>query len=104
MLALGFLGVAAAASASMALLARGRGPRPAAVLLALGALLLLTAVFDSLMIGAGLFHYDSAQLLGVTVGLAPIEDFAYPVAGALLLPALWALLRTGRGRDTEERE
>jgi lycopene cyclase domain-containing protein len=60
--------------------------------LALLAVLLLTAVFDSIMIGVGLVAYDSALISGLFVGLAPIEDFAYPVAAALLLPAVWSLL------------
>ena len=55
-------------------------------------LLLLTVVFDSLMIGVDLFRYDEAQLLGWSVGLAPIEDLAWPVAAGLLLPSLWKLL------------
>lgn len=54
-----------------------------------GALLFLTAVFDSVMIAAGLFGYRPQALSGVYVGLAPIEDFAYPLAAAVLLPALW---------------
>ncbi|WP_105033908.1 lycopene cyclase domain-containing protein [Cryobacterium aureum] len=53
--------------------------------------LLLTAVFDNLMIGAGLFSYDPEHISGLFVLLAPIEDFAYPLAAAILLPALWAL-------------
>ena len=60
------------------------------------ALLVLTAVFDSVMIGAGLFTYDDAHLVGTRVGLAPIEDFAYPVAALILLPALWVGLRRRR--------
>src|SRR5699024_367998 len=30
---------------------------------------------------------------GVRIGKAPVEDFAYPLAGAMLLPALWQLLQ-----------
>jgi lycopene cyclase domain-containing protein len=61
--------------------------------------LLLTAVFDNLMIGAGLFSYDPEHISGLFLGLAPIEDFAYPLAAALLLPALWVILgRTKLGR------
>lgn len=56
------------------------------------ALVLLTAVFDNLMIGVGLFDYSPEGLSGVHVGLAPLEDFAYPIAAAVLLPALWLLL------------
>ncbi|TFD23845.1 lycopene cyclase domain-containing protein [Cryobacterium lyxosi] len=64
--------------------------------------LLLTAVFDNLMIGAGLFSYDPEQISGVLIGLAPIEDFAYPLAAAILLPALWVIsggTRLGRTDD-----
>lgn len=59
--------------------------------------LVLTAVFDNLMIAAGLFSYSPSLISGVFVGLAPVEDFAYPVAAVLLLPSLWALLG-GRAR------
>jgi lycopene cyclase domain-containing protein len=57
-----------------------------------GVLLVLTAVFDSLMIAADLFRFDEDRLLGWHVGLAPVEDFAWPLASALALPALWTLL------------
>ena len=75
-------------------------PRPPlrAWLLAGAALLLLTAVFDSVMINAGLFTYPEEHLLGIRIGLAPIEDFAYPIAAVVLLPALWMLLRKRRDR------
>jgi hypothetical protein len=48
--------------------------------------------------------YASAAISGVHLGLVPIEDLAYPVAGLLLLPGLWLLLRRrpddpGRARD-----
>jgi len=71
--------------------------RIVAAAIALAAVLVLTAVFDSIMIGVGLVDYDPSRIFGLRIGLAPIEDFAYPVAAALLLPALWALL----GKKTE---
>lgn len=52
---------------------------------------IMTAMFDNLMIAVGLFEYSSAHTSGLSIGLAPLEDFGYPLAGALLLPALWAL-------------
>ena len=55
------------------------------------ALLVLTAVFDNVMIAAGLFTYPSEHLSGLRVGLAPIEDFSYPLAAAFLVPAVWTL-------------
>lgn len=71
--------------------ARAR-PRWAAVGLAGIALLLLTAVFDNLMIAAGLVAYAPEHISGVFIGVAPIEDFAYALAAAVGLPCLWALL------------
>jgi lycopene cyclase domain-containing protein len=56
----------------------------------------LTAVFDNLMIGSGLMRYDARNITGVRLGVVPLEDFAYPIAGLLVLPALWILFR-GRG-------
>lgn len=54
-------------------------------------LVVLTAVFDSLIIGTGIVAYDDGQRSGVTIGLAPIEDFLYPLAGVLLLSVVWDL-------------
>ena len=74
----------------------------AAVAGALTLTLLLTAVFDNLMIAAGLFSYDPEHISGLVIGLAPIEDFAYPLAAAILLPALWVLTsgtRLGQADD-----
>ena len=74
----------------------------ATVAVALTLTLLLTAVFDNLMIEAGLFSYDAEHISGLFVGLAPIEDFAYPLAAAILLPALWVLVggtKLGRTDD-----
>ena len=85
--------VAAAAVAAFALSRRRVGrQRIIAAGIALAALLVLTAVFDTVMIAVGLVAYDPALLIGLRVGLAPIEDFAYPIAAAILLPSLWALL------------
>ena len=64
-------------------------------------LLVLTAIFDSLMIAADLFRFDESRLLGWHVILAPVEDFAWPLASALALPALWELL--GRRPAGKER-
>ncbi|WP_287931146.1 lycopene cyclase [Arthrobacter sp.] len=76
----------------------GRGSsRPvAAVAATLVVLVVLTGVFDNLMIGSGLFGYAGDALAGAHVGLAPVEDFAYPAAAALLLPGLWLLFTRER--------
>ncbi len=77
---------------------RLRPPRHVRALLAtLLTLFVLTVVFDSLMIAAGLFTYAEDKISGVRLWLAPIEDLAYPLAAALLGAALWDLRRGGRG-------
>jgi lycopene cyclase domain-containing protein len=64
-------------------------------------LVVLTAVFDSVMIALDLFRYDTAALLGLRVAHVPIEDFAWPVAAAVGLPALWEWLGRARGTDAD---
>jgi lycopene cyclase domain-containing protein len=63
------------------------------ILIAGIALAVLTAVFDNLMIGSGLMRYGKDTISGVRLGVVPVEDFAYPLAGLMLLPALWLLFR-----------
>lgn len=58
-------------------------------LVTLLALLLLTAVFDSLIVGLDIVGYDSDKILGVYIGRAPIEDFFYAILAVILVPALW---------------
>jgi len=99
-LAVSFLLVAGVAGAACALLARGHRPRPLVMVVAAVVMLTLTAVFDSVMIAAGLFDYTPELIHGARVWLAPVEDFAYPLAALALLPALWSLLR--RRRDAHE--
>ncbi len=74
----------------------GFGRRMAASGIAAGALVLLTAVFDNLMIAAGLFSYPEQHLSGVRIGLAPVEDFSYAVCAAFLVPAVLLLLTPDR--------
>ena len=61
-------------------------------------LMILTAAFDNVMILVGLMSYDQTIISGLFVGLAPLEDFAYPLAGLILLPSFWLLLGK-RGND-----
>jgi lycopene cyclase domain-containing protein len=68
------------------------GQRMAASALAAGVLLVLTAIFDNVMIGVGLFDYPEQHLSGLRIGLAPLEDFAYPLCAAFLVPAVYTLL------------
>lgn len=67
-------------------------------------LVVLTAVFDNLMIAAGLMTYAEAAISGVHLGLVPIEDLAYPIAGLMLLPGLWLVLRPAPDASAGARE
>ncbi len=106
-----YLGLAAVFIVPVAVLAvvtarvRGLGRRWwTATGLALAVLLVLTVVFDSLMIAADLFRYGEGELTGVRLLLAPVEDLAWPVAAVLLMPALWELLRRREQPGTAEEE
>jgi hypothetical protein len=46
-------------------------------------------VFDNFIVGSGIVAYDPALLSGVFIGFAPIEDFAYTLVAALLIPLTW---------------
>ncbi len=98
-----FLAVAGVVAVAAVLRHRrtGRGRRFAAAIgITVAITIVLTAVFDNVMIAAGLFAYDADRLLGLSVGLVPVEDFAYPVGAAILLPSLWIL--TGRQNDIHD--
>jgi lycopene cyclase domain-containing protein len=61
-----------------------------AIGLGLVGMLILTAVFDNMIIGFGLVDYDSDLISGVRIGVAPIEDFAYTVLAMVLIPVAWS--------------
>lgn len=91
----------AAAAVALVVRRRDRMPSPVALAIAAAVLMLLTAVFDNVMIAVGLFDYSSAHISGIRIGAAPLEDFAYPLAAVILLPALWTRLR--RKDDVDDR-
>ena len=90
--------LAAAVLVAIAALLAHRAPRWRAVGLAAVVLLILTAVFDNVLVATGIVGYDPSRISGVLFGVAPIEDFAYAIAAVVLLPSLWSLL--GGGLDT----
>ena len=49
------------------------------------ALVAMTAVFDNIIVGTGIVAYDESLILGIKIGFAPIEDFAYALAAPLLI-------------------
>ncbi|MEO6828017.1 MAG: lycopene cyclase domain-containing protein [Microbacteriaceae bacterium] len=102
-LSLLFLTIAAGVLATALLSRRGTRQLLArwfAPIIAAGLVVLtLTALFDNVMIQAGLMTYAASTLSGLHIGLAPLEDFAYPLAGLMLLPALWLLFGSRGSRD-----
>ena len=66
-------------------------------------LVILTLVFDSLMIREGLVAYDPAKIVGFYLGSAPLEDFAYPIAAGIAMPVVWSVLeRRDARRDAQQ--
>ncbi len=104
-----FVAVAAVVSAVLWRAVRRRPSAPdgrraaAATGLAFAVLCGLTAVFDNVMIAAGLFGYSAEHTSGLRIGRAPLEDFAYVLGGAVLLPALWVWLQHGGQRADQGR-
>lgn len=48
------------------------------------AMCLMTVVGDNIMIGSGLFSYAPDSLIGVRIGLMPIEDLSYPIIAVMI--------------------
>lgn len=94
--ALNAIFLAAAAAVALAAVLSRKAPRWRSIGLVLVMVLVLTAVFDNVMIGVGLVGYDTTKTSGVLIGLAPVEDFAYAVAAVVLLPSLWMLMERKR--------
>jgi len=98
-----FLAPVLAVAVAAIVVARQRNPAGVArslpaLLIGLVAIVIATAVFDNVIIATGIVDYDAARISGAKIGVAPVEDFAYAIAAAVLLPALWVLLRRPRAR------
>lgn len=76
------------------------GRRMAASAVTAVVLMILTAVFDNVMIGLGLVVYPEEMLSGLRIGRAPLEDFSYPLCAAFLVPAVYTLLERRKVTDT----
>lgn len=55
-------------------------------------LVVMTAVFDSIIIALGLVTYDTTKIMGIYIGRSPVEDFAYTLAVVVLVPVFWKLM------------
>lgn len=57
-------------------------------------MLLMTLIFDNLIIGSGIVDYDFSKTSGIKLFLAPIEDFAYTLVALVLVPSLFNFFRS----------
>ncbi|WP_434970199.1 lycopene cyclase domain-containing protein [Microbacterium sp. bgisy207] len=70
----------------------GMRQRMLASTISAGVLVVLTAIFDNVMISSGLVAYPEGTSSGIRIGVAPIEDFSYAICAAYLVPAVYVLL------------
>jgi lycopene cyclase domain-containing protein len=63
-----------------------------AYLVGLVPMLIITAVFDNLIVSAGIVAYDPTKITGIMVGAVPIEDFAYTIAAVAIVPSVWSAM------------
>jgi lycopene cyclase domain-containing protein len=94
--------LAAVAVIALVAIVLRRPPRWITVALAAGVLVVVSAAFDNIMIGVGLVAYDPSRISGMRIGIAPVEDLAYALAAAVLLPSLWCLLRPAASGPVSE--
>lgn len=111
LLAVPFLGVAVLVAVVAGLVAARRAGDPVrarrrrritlvSAVVAGVALVVMTLVFNNVIVGLGIVAYDPAKTLGIRTGLFPVEDLAYSLGAVVLLPALWSLLGgPDAGRD-----
>jgi len=59
---------------------------------ALVPILLLTLVFDPIIIALDIVAYDPELLLGMKLFGAPIEDFMYALLASIIVPSTWHYL------------
>ena len=83
---------------ALTVLVRAGRPVLLPALAGLAVLVAMTAVFDNVIVGSGIVGYDEGRILGLRLGVAPVEDFSYAIAAALALPAVWVLLGRRRAR------
>ena len=79
----------AVSSTALFLVRKNRWP---AYLVGLVPMLLITAVFDNLIVLAGIVDYDPSKISGLMIGVVPIEDFAYTIAAVLIVPSVWSAM------------
>lgn len=62
---------------------------PVAWWMTLAGMLILTAIFDPIIIYFHIVEYDPAKILGLHLFGAPIEDFFYALYAVCIVPLVW---------------
>ena len=63
-----------------------------AYLVGLLPMLLITVVFDNVIVGSGIVAYDPNKISGLKIGMVPIEDLAYTIAAVVIVPSVWSAM------------
>lgn len=64
-------------------------PPPKAWYVLLAGMLLLTLVFDPIIIALHIVAYHSDKIIGLRLFGAPVEDFFYALYAACVVPLVW---------------
>lgn len=56
-------------------------------------MLILTAIFDSLIVGYDIVGYNLNNISQIYIFKAPIEDFAYTLLAVILIPFIWGSIK-----------
>ena len=73
-----------------------------AYLVGLVPMLLLTAIFDNLIVASGIVAYDPTKISGVMLGAVPIEDFAYTIAAVAIVPSVWSAVLNRKKKQVKK--
>lgn len=68
---------------------RARIKTSRALFITLASLLVLTAIFDNVIVGLNIVGYHPDKILGLYIGAAPVEDFFYALLAVIVIPAVW---------------
>ena len=74
---------------TLSLLALGIMHVSKAQLLTFALIFVMSVIGDSVIIGLGIVDYNTHKILSLRIGLAPIEDFFYPLTAAIIIPTIW---------------
>jgi len=55
-------------------------------------MVLVTLIFDNVIVALGIVDYDTNKISGLVLGLVPIEDFAYTIVSVLAVSSIWHLM------------